>query len=71
MRPAEIGRVLKLTEMGEIKQQLAEEAEADRLRDRQFQYGPQRMMPERRSGIWRNIGQFLVPSAAAGEISVA
>jgi hypothetical protein len=29
--------VLKLTEMGETKQQRAEEAETDRLRDRQFQ----------------------------------
>lgn len=69
--PTGIGRVLKLTEMGEIKQQLAEEAEADRERDRQFQQGPQRMMPERRSGIWQSIGQMLVPSAAAGEVSVA
>ena len=69
--PTGIGRVLKLTEMGEIKQQLAEEAEADRLRDRQFQQGPQRIMPGGRSSLWQKIGQLLVPSAAAGEISVA
>ena len=31
--PTGIGRFLKLTDMGEIKQQLAEEAEADRLKD--------------------------------------
>lgn len=32
--PTGIGRMLKLTEMGEIKTQLAAEAEADRLKDR-------------------------------------
>ena len=31
--PTRIGRVLGLTEMGEIKQQLAEEAEADRQKE--------------------------------------
>lgn len=35
--PTGIGRVLKLTDMGEIKVQLAEEAEADRLKDLQNQ----------------------------------
>jgi hypothetical protein len=33
--PTGAGRVLGLTEMGEIKSQLAEEAEADRIRDQQ------------------------------------
>ncbi len=33
--PTGIGRVLKLTEMGEIKTQLAAEAEADRIKDQQ------------------------------------
>ena len=33
--PTGVGRVLGLTEMGEIKNQLAEEAEADRLLDEQ------------------------------------
>lgn len=33
--PTGIGRMLQLTEMGEIKKQLAEEAEADRRRDRE------------------------------------
>jgi len=33
--PTGVGRVLRLTEMGEIKVQLAEEAEADRLLDEQ------------------------------------
>lgn len=32
--PTGVGRLLKLTEMGEIKTQLAAEAEADRLKDR-------------------------------------
>jgi hypothetical protein len=35
--PTGIGRVLKLTDMGEIKQQLVVEAEADRQKDRQMQ----------------------------------
>ena len=35
--PTGIGRVLGLAEMGEIKQQLAEEAERDRLMDEQQQ----------------------------------
>lgn len=35
--PTGVGRMLGLTEMGEIKTQLAEEAEADRLRDQQSQ----------------------------------
>jgi hypothetical protein len=33
--PTGIGRMLKLTEMGEIKKQLAAEAEADRIKDQQ------------------------------------
>lgn len=38
--PTGIGRVLGLAEMGEIKQQLAEEAERDRLMDEQQQEQP-------------------------------
>jgi hypothetical protein len=69
--PTGIGRVLKLTQMGEIKQQLAEEAEADRQLDRRFPSAPQRMEPERRSGVWHTIGQIFVSSAEAGELQVA
>lgn len=38
--PTGIGRALQLTEMGEIKTQLAQEAEADRLRDEQTPAAP-------------------------------
>ena len=40
--PTGVGRLLGLTEMGEIKTQLAEEAEADRVRDAQNQGEAQR-----------------------------
>jgi hypothetical protein len=38
--PTGIGRALQLTEMGEIKTQLAQEAEADRIRDEQAPAAP-------------------------------
>ena len=44
--PTGIGRVLGLTEMGEIKTQLAREAEADR------QSAPPAAAPDRRSRVW-------------------
>lgn len=56
--PTGVGRLLGLAEMGEIKQQLAKEAEEDRLRDRQA-------APEKRSGLGRAIGGWFIRSAAA------
>jgi hypothetical protein len=58
--PTGIGRALGLAEMGEIKQQLAKEAEEDRIRDRQQVPGP-----ERRSGMGAMIGTLFISSAAA------
>lgn len=46
--PTGIGRVLKLTDMGKTKQQLAAEAAADRIEDKQRQ-SPQ--APEKRSSL--------------------
>ncbi|WP_306224474.1 transmembrane anchor protein [Bosea beijingensis] len=43
--PTGIGRALQLTEMGEIKTQLALEAEADRARDNQAPSGPAETVP--------------------------
>ncbi|MHB2166457.1 transmembrane anchor protein [Alsobacter sp. R-9] len=61
--PTGVGRLLKLTEMGEIKKQLAAEAEADRIKDQQSSAGGQRSNID----LLRQIGQWLVPSAVAGE----
>lgn len=54
--PTGIGRALKLTQMGEIKKQLAIEAEMDRQKDRQ-QQAP--ATPDRRSGLGGFVGGFL------------
>jgi hypothetical protein len=56
--PTGIGRALKLTQMGEIKKQLAIEAETDRQRDRQA-------APDRRSGLLGSLAGLLVSTAAA------
>jgi hypothetical protein len=56
--PTGIGRALKLTQMGEIKKQLAIEAEADRQRDRQ-------PAPDRRSGLLGSFAGLLVSTASA------
>jgi hypothetical protein len=65
--PTGIGRVLQLTEMGEIKTQLAAEAEADRLRDSQQTPEPQ-PAPDQRSGLFGKIvATFLIAPAAANE----
>jgi hypothetical protein len=71
--PTGIGRMLKLTEMGEIRLQLAAEAEADRIKDeelqRQQQQAPQ---PEKRSGLLDRLAGLIVsPAAAQGRIVVA
>jgi len=59
--PTGIGRTLKLTQMGEIKKQLAIEAEADRQRDRQSAPAA----PDRRSGLLGSLAGLLVSTAAA------
>lgn len=72
--PTGIGRALGLAEMGEIKQQLAREAEEDRRRDQQAVPAA----PERRSGIGGFLAQLLIgsahaqtpPAARSDEISV-
>ncbi len=67
--PTGIGKMLKLTEMGEIKKQLATEAEADRQKDLQSQQTP--AQPEKRSSFGTIISQWLVGSAQAQEIRLA
>ena len=59
--PTGVGRALQLTQMGEIKKQLAIEAEADRQRDRQ----QPPTAPDRRSGLHQLIGSLLVSPALA------
>lgn len=65
--PTGVGGALGLTEMGEIKSQLAEEAEADRLRD--LQNAPATTPnPDRRSGTIGSVFAALLirPAAAHG-----
>lgn len=69
--PTGIGRALGLAEMGEIKQQLAREAEEDRQRDRQIS-------PERRSSLPGVLGALFIrpafaqaaPQAKSDEMSI-
>ena len=71
--PTGIGRILKLTEMGEIKTQLAREAEADRRKDRELleQQKNQAPAPVPRSGLFDTLlAQFTIGSALAGDSSV-
>ena len=70
--PTGVGRMLKLTEMGEIKTQLATEAEADRRKDRELlqQKENQAPAPGQRSGLLDTLlAQFLIGSAAASDRS--
>ncbi|MGL5445944.1 MAG: transmembrane anchor protein [Rhabdaerophilum sp.] len=62
--PTGIGRMLKLTEMGEIKKQLAAEAEADRKMDQQTQ-------PEKKSGLGFFVASLFISSAHAQDLKVA
>lgn len=64
--PTGIGRMLKLTEMGEIKTQLAAEAEADRLKDLQAPTQPL-PAPEKRSGLGSILAGLVVSPANASE----
>ena len=61
--PTGIGRALQLTQMGEIKKQLAIEAEADRQRDRQ--QAPPTTAPDQRSSLPSLLAGLLVSFAAA------
>ena len=63
--PTGAGRVLGLTEMGEIKTQLAEEAEADRIRDQQNATPTDTQQGS--SLLDRIYAEFLVGSAHAQE----
>ena len=62
--PTGIGRALKLTQMGEIRQQLANEAAADRLKDQQQQNAP---MQEKRSSLLHTLASLIVSPASAQE----
>lgn len=66
--PTGIGRALKLTQMGEIKKQLAIEAEMDRQKDRQ-QQAP--ATPDRRSGLGGFLAGLLISPAAAQPATTA
>lgn len=59
--PTGIGRALKLTEMGEIKKQLAEEAAADRLKDQQQKAPAQ----PKSSLLTRGFAELFIGSAQA------
>ena len=60
--PTRIGRVLGLADMGEIKQQLAREAERDRMNDQLSKPGG---WPDQRSSLSGFLGRMLISSAAA------
>ncbi|NGO55065.1 transmembrane anchor protein [Allomesorhizobium camelthorni] len=66
--PTGAGRILGLADMGEIKSQLAEEAEADRLRDVQTAPQPASVTPDQESSLMGRIfAELVVGSAAAQE----
>jgi hypothetical protein len=64
------GRALGLTEMGEIKTQLHEEAEADRAED-QARQAPAPAAPEQRSSLFKAIFAQVVMGPAAAQIAPA
>ena len=66
--PTGIGRMLRLTEMGEIKTQLASEAEADRLKDSQTPpaQAPATPAPDQRSSLLGTVlAELFIGSAQA------
>lgn len=66
--PTGAGRMLGLTEMGEIKTQLAEEAEQDRIGDQQNAAPAAPAVPQQGSSLLDRIyAEFLVGSAQAQE----
>lgn len=64
--PTGIGRMLKLTEMGEIKNQLAAEAEADAKKDAE-QKKPAGAQSDRRSSLGSILGELLITTAFADD----
>ncbi|MER9912059.1 transmembrane anchor protein [Mesorhizobium sp. M0050] len=67
--PTGVGRALELTEMGEIKTQLAEEAEQDRLRE--LQNGTPTAVPgqdQQSSLLERVFAELVIGSASAQEL---
>lgn len=69
--PTGIGRMLGLAEMGEIKAQLAEEADRDRAAGQQGAGPAAAPVPDRRSGlIDRIFAEFVVGPAAAQSVPV-
>ncbi len=64
-----IGRMLKLTQMGEIRRQLAAEAAADRLKDQQKPQEEPTVTPpaEKRSSLISILAQLVISPAAAQE----
>jgi hypothetical protein len=71
--PTGIGRMLKLTEMGEIRVQLAAEAEADRLKDemKQQELRPAPLGEEQSSLLTILVHLIISPAAAQEQIVVA
>ena len=63
-----IGRMLKLTQMGEIRLQLEAEAAADRLRDQKNPHAPTAIPSgEKRSSLMTILAQLVIAPAAANE----
>ncbi len=69
--PTGIGRWLKLTEMGEIRIQLAAEAAADRLKDEQPKAPAVELPADKRSSLMTILAQLVISPAAAAEPIVA
>ena len=71
--PTGVGRMLKLTEMGEIKTQLAEEAARDRLKDSGAPGQPALPAPEKRSSLLGSAlaALFVSPAHASERLVVA
>ena len=72
--PTGVGRMLKLTEMGEIKTQLAEEAERDRQKDStSFMEQPARPAQDQRSSLLGSAlaALFVSPAQASERLVVA
>lgn len=62
--PTGVGRMLNLTEMGEIKQQLAAEAAADRARD---QPQPASTPADKRSSLLKFLAASVLPTSAMAQ----
>lgn len=69
--PTGVGRALGLAEMGEIKAQLAEEAERDRAADQQSEIPAALPTPDQRSSLASRIFAELVIGSAAAQTTPA